>query len=196
MKPPLIWLIWILNGLLAAFYTLLDNILILLLFPALIWLAVTAVSEQRHWVALTSVLVVITAFVVPAPVPLILVVMVWAGALSIRTNRFNPISLRWRVNSSLAIYALTAIGFTAYAAYASRLSMDTWASVVSSGEADAVITQGRSFLNRIAIWGLWIILPVGYLALLIQGAIVHPPTSSSPAELIHTIRARGREEEY
>jgi len=175
---------------------LLDNILLLLLFPPLIWLAVTAVNEQRHWVALTSVLVVITAFVVPAPIPLILVVMVWAGAISIRTNRFNPISLRWRVNSSLEIYALTAIGFTAYAAYASRLSMDTWASVVSSGEADAVITQGRSFLNRIAIWGLWIILPVGYLALLIQGAIVHPPTSSSPAELIHTIRARGRDEEY
>jgi hypothetical protein len=193
MKPPLIWLIWIVNGLLAVFYTLLDNILLLLLFPPLIWLARTAVAEQRRWIALTGVVVILAAFVVPAPIPLILVVMVWAGAIAIWTNRFNPKALRWRVNYSLAIYALTAIGFTAYAAYASRLSLDTWASVVSSGEADAVIAQGRSFLNRIAIWGLWIILPVGYLALLIQGALVHPPTPKTPAELIHTVRARGRD---
>jgi hypothetical protein len=196
MSPPLIWLIWFINGLLTVLYTLLDNVLILVLFPPLIWLAISAVSEQRPWVAAMGVLVVITAFVVPAPIPLILVVMSWAGAIAIRTDRFNPIALRWRVNGSLAIYALTAIGFTAYAAYASRLSLDTWSSVVSSGDASSVISQGRSFLNTIAIWGLWIIMPVGYLAILLQGVFVHPPTPKTPAEMIHTVRARGRDEEY
>jgi len=196
MNPPLIWLIWLINGLLAVLYTLLDNVLILLLFPPLIWLAVTVVSEQRPWVAAMGVLVVISAFVVPAPIPLILVVMSWAGAIASRTDRFNPIALRWRVNGSLALCALTAIGFTAYAAYASRLSLDTWSSVVSSGEASSVISQGRSFLNTIAIWGLWIIMPVGYLAILLQGVFVHPPTPKTPAEMIHTVRARGRNEEY
>jgi hypothetical protein len=196
MTPPLTWLIWFINGLLAVLYTLLDNVLILLLFPPLIWLAVTAVSEQRPWVAAMGVLVVISAFVVPAPIPLILVVMSWAGAIAIRTDRFNPIALRWRVNGSLALYALTAIGFTAYAAYASRLSLDTWSSVVSSGNAASVISQGRSFLNTIAIWGLWIIMPLGYLAILLQGVFVHPPTPKTPAEMIYTVRARGRDEEY
>jgi hypothetical protein len=196
MSPPLIWLIWFINGLLAVIYTLMDNVLILLLFPPLIWLAVTAVSEQRPWVAAMGVLVVITAFVVPAPIPLVLVVMSWAGAIAIRTNRFNPIALRWRVNGSLALYALTAIGFTAYAAYASRLSLDTWSSVVSNGDASSVISQGRSFLNTIAIWGLWIIMPLGYLAILLQGIFVHPPTPKTPAAMIHTVRARGRDEEY
>jgi hypothetical protein len=196
MSPPLIWLIWFINGLLAVFYTLLDNVLILLLFPPLTWLAVTAVTEQRPWIAAMGILVVITAFVVPAPVPLILVVMSWAGSIAIRTDRFNPIALRWRVNGSLVLYALTAMGFTAYAAYASRLSLDTWSSVVSSGDAASVISQGRSFLNTIAIWGLWIIMPLGYLAILLQGILVHPPTPITPAEMIHTVRARGRDEEY
>ena len=36
----------------------------------------------------------------------------------------------------------------------------------------------------------------GQYGMSVQGAILHPPTSSSPAELIHTIRARGRDEEY
>ena len=196
MSPPLIWLIWFINGLLAVLYTLLDNVLILLLFPPLIWLAVTAISEQRPWVAAMGVLVVVSAFIVPAPIPLILVVMSWAGAIAIRTDRFNPIALRWRVNGGLALYALTVIGFTAYAAYASRLSLDTWSSVVSSGDAASVISQGRSFLNTIAIWGLWIIMPLGYLAILLQGVFVHPPTPRTPAEMIHTVRARGRDEHY
>ena len=195
MSQPLIWLIWFLNGLLAVFYTLLDSVLILILFPPLIWLAVTAVAEQRPWVTLTGALVILTAFVVPAPIPLILVVMSWAGAIAVRANRFNPGAMRWRVNGSLAIYTLTALSFTAYAAYASRLSLDTWSSVVSSGEASSVIAQGRSFLNTIAVWGLWIILPVGYLALLVQGILVHPPTPTTPQKLIHAIRARGRDEE-
>ena len=56
MTPPLIWLIWFINGLLAVLYTLLDNVLIFLLFPPLIWLAVTAITEQRPWVAAMGVL--------------------------------------------------------------------------------------------------------------------------------------------
>ena len=100
------------------------------------------------------------------------------------------------MNGSLALYALTAIGFTAYAAYASRLSLDTWSSLVSSGGASSVISQGRSFLNTVAIWGLWIIMPAGYLAILLQGIFVHPQTPRTPVEMIHTIRARGRDEGY
>ena len=72
MNPPLVWLIWVVNGLLAVLYTLVDNILILLLFPPLIWLAAAAPVERRPWIAMTGVLVVITAFAVPAPIPLIL----------------------------------------------------------------------------------------------------------------------------
>ena len=35
------------------------------------------------------------------------------------------------------------------------------------------------------------ILPIGYLALLLQGIFVHPPTAASPAAMIHAERGRG-----
>ncbi len=196
MNSPLIVLIWFINGLLAVFYTLLDNVLILLLIPPMAWLAITAKLEHRVWILVTGAIVILATFIVPAPVPLILTLMTWAGAVAVFLDRFNPTALRWRVNGGLALYALTALGFAAYAAYTSRLPSNTWSSVVASGEAASIVSQGRSFLNVIAVWGLWIIMPLGYLALLIQGVLVHPPTPASPAELIHTIRARGREEEF
>ncbi len=177
-------------------YTLLDNVLVLVLIPPVVWLALTAKREQRVWIAATGVVAILAAIIVPAPVPLIITLMAWAGAVAVRVNRFNPTALRWRVNGGLALYGLAALGFAAYAAYTSRLSPTTWSSVVVSGEAASIVSQGRSFLNVIAVWGLWIILPLGYLALLIQGILVHPPTSASPSELIHTIRARGRDEAY
>ena len=192
MKPPLIWLVWILNGLLAIVYTLADNLVVLLILPPLIWLAITAKREHLPWVAATGGLCLLAGFIVPAPVPIILALMSWAGAIAVRLDNFNPTALRWRVNGGLALYALAALGFAAYAAYASRLDPHAWSDVVVGGDAGQVISQGRSFLNTIAVWGLWIILPLGYLALLLQGIFVHPTTPGAPADMIHTVRARGR----
>ena len=195
MSPPLLWLVWFINGILAVVYTLLENVLIMALIPPMAWLAITAKQEHRPWIGATGALAVLAAFVVPAPVPMILALMAWAGAIAVRMDRFNPTALRWRVNGGLALYALAALGFAAYAAYTSRLSPSTWAGVVASGEAAAIVAQGRSFLNVIAVWGLWIIIPLGYLALLVQGIFVHPPTPARPSELIHAVRARGRDRE-
>jgi len=39
-------------------------------------------------------------------------------------------------------------------------------------------------------------MPGGYLAILLQGVFVHPPTPRTSVEMIHTIRARGMDEEY
>ncbi len=192
MNPPLLWLIWPINGLMAVLYTIVEHALMLLVLPPLIWLALTTPAEHRPWVATASGLAIIAAFAVPAPIPLIITIMCWAGAIAVSLDRFNPTALRWRVNGGLALYALAAMGFAAYAAYTSRLDPNTWAGVVASGEAADVVAQGRSFLNVIAVWGLWIIMPLGYLALMLQGIFVHPPTPASPAELIHTVRARGR----
>jgi len=193
MNPPLIWLVWTLNGLLAIIYTLADNLAVLLILPPLIWLAITARKEHLPWVAATGGLCLLAGFLVPAPVPVILALMAWAGAIGVRLDMFNPTALRWRVNGGLALYALAALGFAAYAAYTSRLDPNAWSGVVVGGEADQVIAQGRSFLNTIAVWGLWIILPLGYLGLILQGIFVHPPTPGTPADMIHTVRARGRE---
>ena len=189
---PLLWLTWMVNGLLAVAYTLIDHGAAVLLLPALAWLGATAPREHRPWVAAAAVMSVLAGLVVPAPVPVLLAAMAWAGAVAVRLDRFNPTGLRWRVNGGLALYALAALGFAVYASYTSRLDPRTWAGVVASGEAASVVAQGRSFLNTIAVWGLWVILPLGYLALLLQGIFVHPPSPGAPADIIHAVRARGR----
>jgi len=187
-------LIWLVNGLLALAHILLDHSLLLVAIPPLAWLTWTSPREQRAWVTAAGGLSLLAALWVPAPIPLIVAIMAWAGAVAVRLDRFNPAALRWRANGGLALYALAALGFAAYAAYTSRLDPRAWAGVVASGEAAVVVAQGRSFLNTIAVWGLWIILPTGYLALLVQGIFVHPPLMASPGEMIHAIRARGKQD--
>jgi len=54
------------------------------------------------------------------------------------------------------------------------------------------LAQGRAFLNTLATWGLWLILPLGYLSLLAQGLLAHPPTGGRPERTIAQARTRGR----
>lgn len=194
MNGPLLWALWVVNGLLAVVYTLLDHLALLAAIPPLFWLAAAARREHSLPLAGVGALVVLAAVLVPAPAPAILAVMAWAGALAVRLDRFNPTALRWRVGGGLALYALAALGFAAYAAYTSRLDPRVWAGILAAGEAAAVVAQGRSFLTTIAVWALWALLPLGYLALLIQGLLVHPPLPAAPADLIHLVRARGMSE--
>jgi hypothetical protein len=72
-----------------------------------------------------------------------------------------------------------------------------WRGEAIGGQAKAQMTlaQGRAFLNTLATWGLWLILPLGYLSLLAQGLLAHPPVSGKPAETIAGVRTRGRSQE-
>ena len=191
MSPPLLWALWLINGLLAILYTLLDNVLLLLLLPPLLWLILSAPEEHRPWITASSILAILTAAIVPPPIPIILTLMAWAGAGVARLDRFNPTALRWRANGGIALYAAAALAFTAYSAYSRTLDIRSWTGIMEAAEAGAVITQGKAFLNVIAVWGLWIIMPLGYFGLILQGLFVHPPMASSPENLIHLVRSRG-----
>ena len=188
-------LTWVVNGLLAVAYVLCDRVFILLLIPPMAYLVGWAPGEQRPWIAASGILALAAAGLVPPPVPLLLALLTSAGALAVKLDRFNPKALRWRASGGIALYALAALGFAGYAAYASRIDANAWAGVVAGGEAAAIVGQGRAFLSTLAVWGLWVILPVGYLALLLQGIFVHPPTPASPAAMIHAVRGRGFPEE-
>lgn len=184
-------LVWVANGLLAVIYVAFGRVFVLLLVLPLAYLVGWAPPEHRPWIVAAGVLALGAAAVVPPPVPLLLTLLASAGALAVRLDHFNPKALRWRACGGLALYALAALGFTGYAAYTSRIDSSAWAGIVAGGESAAIIGQGRAFLSTLAVWGLWVILPVGYLALLLQGIFVHPPTSASPAALIHAVRSRG-----
>ena len=190
-----LFFIWLLNGGLVVTFFLADHVLPLLTLPAFYLLVARARPEQRPFALAAGVLGVLSAVVVPPPIPLIVAAMAWAGVGAVAVDRFNPDTLRWRVVGGLALYAVAALAWTGYSAYVASLSPEQWANLFASDEAAATIAQGRSFLNTISVWGLWIVVPLGYFSLLLQGLFVHPPLMASPQEVIHTVRARGEQEE-
>jgi hypothetical protein len=184
-------LIWIANGGLVVAFWLADHLLLLAAIPALYLLVAQARQEQRGYTLIAGGLALLASLLVPPPIPLIILAMAWAGVGAVKVDRFNPDSLRWRVVGGLALYAVAALAWTAYSAYVAGLSAEQWGALFAADEAAATIAQGRSFLNTISVWGLWIIVPLGYFSLLLQGIFVHAPLSASPEKLIQMVRARG-----
>jgi len=191
LNTTVLVLIWIANGGLVVIFWLVDHILLLAAIPSFYLLVVQARQEQRLYALAAGGLSLFVSLLVPPPIPLIILVMAWAGVAAIRVDRFNPDSLRWRVVGGLALYAVAALGWTAYSAYVAGLSGEQWGALFAADEAAATIAQGRSFLSTISVWGLWIIVPLGYFSLLLQGIFVHAPLAASPEKIIQTVRARG-----
>jgi hypothetical protein len=186
-----LFFIWSINGLLVTAFWLVDHIFPLAALPAFALLISRAPREQRPFGLAAALAGLLTAIFVPQPIPLILLAMVWGGIGAVALDRFNPDTLRWRVIGGIALYAIASIAWTGYSAYVATLSPGQWGSMLASDEAASTIAQGRSFLQTISVWGLWIILPLGYFSLLLQGLFVHPPLTTAPADVIHTVRGRG-----
>lgn len=199
--------VWELNGLLALLYTAWEHLAALVTagaFAALLWWtppgrrvaspAREAFTGQRPWVLGIGVLALLAALLAPAPAPALLAVMALAGAAAVAFDRFNPDALRWRVAGGLALYALAALGHLAYGSYLGALDAAAWAEAIGGqGETALTLAQGRAFVDTLATWGLWLILPLGYLSLLAQGLLVHPPLPATPEQVIRAVRTRGQE---
>lgn len=151
-------------------------------------------SGQRPWLLAIGMIVILAAFLAPAPMPVLLAAMTLSGALAVAVDRFNPDALRWRAAGGLALYALAAIAYLAYGRYLNALDAAAWAEALGGqGEAAQALAQGRAFISTLATWGLWLILPLGYLSLLAQGVLVHPPLPATPEQVITAVRTRGQQ---
>ena len=96
--------------------------------------------------------------------------MALAGSAAVAFDRFNPDGLRWRVAGGLALYAPAALAYLGYGSYLNTLDALAWAQALGGqGEAAAALAQGRAFVDTLATWGLWLILPLAYFSLLAQG---------------------------
>ena len=175
----MVYLYYLLNGFLALLWLLVDHLLLALLIAPLGWLSYTAPDEQRPWALVSSGLAVLASVVAPAPVPLLMLVMATAGLLATRLEQFNAAAARWNTVRGLALYSLAGLGFTAYQDLAGR----------STGSP--LLMQGQVYLSAIAAFAMYLI-PLGFLALLAQSLWAHPPVPGKPADLIHTIRSRGK----
>jgi len=197
---------WELNGLLALLYTAWEHLAALVTagaFAGLLWWtppgrrsaspAREAFTGQRPWVLGIGVLALLAALFAPVPAPVLLAVMALAGAAAVAFDRFNPDALRWRVAGGLALYALASLAYLGYGSYLAALDAAAWAEAIGGqGEAALTLAQGRAFVDTLATWGLWLILPLAYLSLLAQGLLVHPPLPATPEQVINAVRTRGQ----
>jgi len=179
------------NGILLIAYVMWEQIAALVVAGAAVELVRKAPESQRMWVLVVLCFVILGAFLAPAPVPILLAGMTIAGLIAVSIDRFNPDMLRWRAVGALGIYSLAALAYLFYGRYLESVDATAWAEAIGGQEAaQNTLAQGRSFLNTLATWGLWLILPMGYLSLLVQGILAHPPMGARPADTITAVRTR------
>lgn len=130
-----------------------------------------------------------------APVPWIGAAMWLVGALAVLAVRLQETTLLWSVKSGIALYALAVLGSRIYLAYTAQLTADQWAALIGSAEsAAAVIANTRGNITTIILWALWLVIPLGYFAMLLQQLLIHPHSLVHPlasaSERIDRLRRR------
>lgn len=181
---------WLANGLLVSAYWLLDHVVFIGVCLPLVWWVTTCPPEQRHRTLVVAVLVLgAVAWALP-PVPVILLVMAWAGALALRQEQFAPNTLRVHLLAGLGAEALATLGVTGAWAYLNTLTPNEFGALFAVGSASALLAQGKDTLQTLSVWGTWFIIPLGYLGLIVQGLLVHAPPPGTPAQLIERVRTR------
>ena len=145
--------------------------------------------------AIILVLWVISQWGMGAPVPWLGAAMWIAGTILLLLVHMQEHTLLWNMKSGIAIYSLAVIGSRLYLAYTAQLSADQWAALIGTSEsASAVIANTRGNVTTIILWALWLVIPLGYFAMLLQQVLINPMSLVNPlagaSELIHRYRTR------
>ena len=169
--------------------------------PALAALGLTALmarQAERHlrpWLQGVGLLAFYAAAVSQPPVPILLAVVCGAAWGAVRLDRFDPDTLRWRACTGIALYALAALAYAVYTRYLDSLTRTGWHHGLSApGHALAMLDQGMGYVHLIGVIGLYVVLPLGILALLIQALLVHKPPARRTEETISVITGERRRE--
>lgn len=158
-----------------------------------------AVAPEPYTAQITTGIVallwVISQWGMGAPVPWIGAAMWMVGTIIILFIRMQEHTLIWNVKSGISIYALAIIGSRLYLAYTNQLSSEQWASLIGSSEtAASVIANTRGNVTTIILWALWLVIPLGYFAMLLQQVLINPMSLVNPLaganELIERYRTR------
>ena len=171
--------IWLLNGILTLAFLALEHITVMLLAFPLYWLISTTEKAQRPWMMGAGAIALAGAMFGSLAVGIWLLGMASASVLTIRLEKFNPHTLRWRVAGGIAAYALIGLGAAVYKLLAPSMMSDNF------------FAQGQVYLSTI-VGVATIIAPVGFLGMLVQAVWAHPPLDGTPEEMYSQIRTRGR----
>jgi hypothetical protein len=138
---------------------------------------------------------VISQWGMGAPVPWLGAAMWLTGTIIVLLVHMQEHTLLWNMKSGIAIYSLAVIGSRLYLAYTAQLSADQWAALIGTSEsAAAVIANTRGNVTTIILWALWLVIPLGYFAMLLQQVLINPMSLVNPlagaSELINRYRTR------
>ena len=161
--------------------------------------AVSESGPQAHTAQMMTVLALLlwlgSSWGMGAPVPWIGAAM-WAfGLIVALLVRQQETTTLWNVKSGILIYALAVLGSRLYLAYTAQLSPEQWAALIGSSQSAAtVLASTRSSVTTIILWALWLVIPLGYFAMLLQQALLNPWSLANPlagaSELIQRYRTR------
>ena len=145
--------------------------------------------------AIILVMWVISQWGMGAPVPWLGAAMWLTGTIIVLLVHMQEHTLLWNMKSGIAIYSLAVIGSRLYLAYTAQLSADQWAALIGTSESAAtVIANTRGNVTTIILWALWLVIPLGYFAMLLQQVLINPMSLVNPlagaSELINRYRTR------
>jgi hypothetical protein len=145
--------------------------------------------------AIILVMWVISQWGMGAPVPWLGAAMWLIGTIIVLLVHMQEHTLLWNMKSGIAIYSLAVIGSRLYLAYTAQLSAEQWAALIGTSEsAAAVIANTRGNVTTIILWALWLVIPLGYFAMLLQQVLINPMSLVNPlagaSELINRYRTR------
>ncbi len=172
--------LWILNGLFAILWLMVDNLILLSCLPVMAWLILTAPQEQRPWAAAASGIGLMGAVVVPLPAAPLTLLIALAGMAGYHLERFNKRSSLWTTIRGLALYGLVCLGYGIFRRW-----------LLPATVTDPLLGQGMGYLSAIASIALYI-LPLGFLALVAQSLFAHPPLQEAADDMIYRYRSRGK----
>ncbi|RCK72775.1 MAG: hypothetical protein ANABAC_1309 [Anaerolineae bacterium] len=172
--------LWILNGLLAILWLMVDNLILLACLPVLGWLVIIAPQEQRPWAGGAAGLGLAGAAVTPLPAAPLTLLIALTGMAGYYLERFNKRASVWTTIRGLALYGLVCLGYGIFRRW-----------FLPSATADPMLSQGLGYLSAIASIALYI-LPLGFMALVAQSLFAHPPLQEAADDMIYRYRSRGK----
>ena len=184
------------NGVLIALYGTVQSLAALAALGAVALMARTAERHLRPWFQAIGLLAFAAAMTSQPPVPILMAVVCAASWGAVRLDRFAPDQLRWRAATGIALYGLAAIAYAVYTHYLDSLTRTSWHYGLSApGNALAMLDQGTGYVNLIGVIGLYVVLPLGILALLIQSLLVHKPPARQATDTISVLTGERRREQ-
>lgn len=139
------------------------------------------------------VLWIVSQWQMGAPVPWIGAAMWLFGVAVLLARGQQQLITLWNIKSGIAIYALAVIGSRLYLTYTSALSAEQWANLIGSADSAAlVLSNTRGNVTTIILWALWLVIPLGYFAMLLQQLLLNPISLSAPVAAVNELIERYR----